>query len=251
MEEKFNAICIRSVSYKDNDKMLSLFSLENGIVDCVLRGVKKSGAKLKFAGELFCFAEYVVAVKNGRRTVIEATQIDDFYEIRLDIEKYYCATAIIEYLRAFCREDEKPYDLFLDTVNALKAIENGKNAPQLVLVKFFEEGLKKEGYGISFSSCASCKKPIDGRVFFDFDTCQFKCYDCADYLCAEMRASTYALLSNLTKIDLSELKNGLKPTYSEAFSDNEVVKNALKFYDFFISDKIGVRIKSNEAILNL
>ncbi len=251
MEEKFNAICIRSVTYKDNDKMLSLFSLEKGIVDCVLRGAKKPNAKLKFAGELFCFAEYVVAEKSGRRTVIEATQIDDFYEIRLDIEKYYCATAIIEYLRAFCREDEKQYDLFLNTVNALKAIENGNNFSELVLVKFLQEGLKIEGYGIDFNGCATCKKAIENRVFFDFDACRFKCYDCADYLCTEMRISTYVLLSNLEKFQLEEFKKPLKSTYSGTFDDNETVKNALRFYDFFITDKIGVHIKSNQAILNL
>lgn len=249
MEEKFNAICIRSTSYKDNDKMLSLFSLENGIVDCVLRGVKKPAAKLKFAGELFCFAEYVVVEKSGRRTVVEANQIDDFYDLRLDLSKFYCATAILEYLRAFLVQGENSYELFLNTINALKIIEKGVYFPELILVKFYMEGLAEVGYGIGYDGCAVCKSKIENRVFFDFETCRFKCYDCADYLSTEMRFSTYDLLLCLSSVSFEDLKNGDKSTYTETFKNYEAIKSALKFYDFFISDKVGVKIKSNDSIL--
>ena len=61
MEEKINALMIRSVDYADNDKILSLFSLEQGVISAKIRGVKKAGAKLKFAAEPFCFAEYILA----------------------------------------------------------------------------------------------------------------------------------------------------------------------------------------------
>lgn len=54
MEEKINALMIRSVDYADNDKILSLFSLEQGVISAKIRGVKKAGAKLKFAAEPFC-----------------------------------------------------------------------------------------------------------------------------------------------------------------------------------------------------
>ncbi len=247
MEEKYNAICIRSVSYKDNDKMLTLFSLEKGLVDCILRGVKKPDAKLKFAAEVFCFSEYVVTVKSGRRTVIEANQIDDFYDLRTDIDKYYCASAVTEYVRNFCQTDEDNYQLFLSVVNAFKGLEAGYFDPVTVLVKFYMEALKEGGYGITFGTCGVCKNKIEGRVFFDFDECQFKCLDCADYNATEMRLSTFKFLSILSGIELSDLK-GQKSTYSPTF-DRETVKNALKFYDFFIRDKIGVDIKSNAMIL--
>ncbi len=247
MEEKYNAICIRTVSYKDNDKMLTLFTLEKGIVDCILRGVKKPGAKLKFAAEVFCFSEYVIAEKSGRRTVIEANQIDDFYELRLDIDKYYAATAIIEYIRSFCQKDENNYELFLNVVNAFKAIEAGYVSPTAVLVKFYMEGLKEAGYCITFDKCQVCGKEIADRVFFDFDNCVFKCLDCADYTCTEMRRTTFKFLSDLNRIELADLKCQ-KPTYSPTFQEDSAV-NALKFYDFFIRDKIGVEIKSNAIIL--
>ena len=56
MEEKLNALMLRGVDYKDNDKMLTLYSLERGLVSAGIKGVKKAGAKLKFASQPFCFA---------------------------------------------------------------------------------------------------------------------------------------------------------------------------------------------------
>lgn len=251
MEEKYNAICIRSVSYKDNDKMLTLFTLERGIVDCILRGVKKSGAKLRFASELFCFAEYVLVEKNGRKTVVEANEIDDFYDLRTDVEKFYSASAVIEYLRSFCQKGESYYDLFLNVVSAFKGMESAPYHPILFLVKFYMESLIGSGYGITFSNCSVCEKQIENRVFFDFSDCSFKCAECADYTATEMRFSTYKLLLLLSKTDFKNLQNPDLSTYSPTFSDITVVKNALKFFDFFIRDKIGVEIKSNTAILEL
>ena len=56
MEVKVNAIVIRAIDYKDNDRILTLYSLEKGKITAGIKGVKKAGAKLKFASEHFFFA---------------------------------------------------------------------------------------------------------------------------------------------------------------------------------------------------
>ncbi len=249
MEEKYNAICIRSVSYRDNDKMLTLFTLEKGLVDCIARGVKKQGAKLRFASEPFCFSEYVLVEKNDRRTLIEANQIDGFYDIPLNIDKFYAASAILEFLRRFLVDGEKSYELFLLTVKALKTIEQTKGDPNLALVKFYLSAMELSGYGISFSDCSACKSAIEKRAFFDFDDCNFYCENCADLGCIEMRVSTYKLLRLLDKTSLEDLKNIDLSAYSPTFEVKNGTFYALKFVDFFIKDKAGVDIKTNQTIL--
>ena len=105
MEVKVNAFVIKSIDYKENDKLLTLYSLESGKITATIKGVKKSGAKLKFASEPFCFAEYILAEKNGRYTVINASHIDSFYSLRLDLKKYYSSAVIGEVLNAFAEPD--------------------------------------------------------------------------------------------------------------------------------------------------
>ena len=60
MELTVNALCLRCVDYKDNDKMATLYTLERGKIGVGARGVKKAGAKLNFCVQPFCFAEYTL-----------------------------------------------------------------------------------------------------------------------------------------------------------------------------------------------
>jgi len=41
MEIKVNALALKSVDYKDNDKMLTLFSIERGLLSAGIKGVKR------------------------------------------------------------------------------------------------------------------------------------------------------------------------------------------------------------------
>ena len=57
---------IRAVDYGENDKILTLLSAERGKISAGIKGVKKAGAKLKFAAQPFCLAEYVLTGRGGR-----------------------------------------------------------------------------------------------------------------------------------------------------------------------------------------
>jgi len=91
MEEKSSGIVVSSVSYGENDKILNIFTLDKGMISARIKGVKKAGAKLKFASEPFCFSEYVFLKSGEKRTVISASLIDSFYPIRESVEKFYSA----------------------------------------------------------------------------------------------------------------------------------------------------------------
>ena len=69
MDERVKGIVISSKDYKDNDKLLTLFTLEKGIVFAKIVGVKKPNAKLKAVKELFCFAEFDLARKGDFLTI--------------------------------------------------------------------------------------------------------------------------------------------------------------------------------------
>ena len=88
MEEKVSGIVLGGVNFGENDKILKVFTLEKGLISAKIKGVKKAGAKLKFASEPFCFAEFILSVTNAGHTVIGASLFDSFYSIREDIIKY-------------------------------------------------------------------------------------------------------------------------------------------------------------------
>ena len=96
MEIKTEAIVVKAIDYKDSDKLLTLFSPTLGKITAGIKGVKKPKAKLAFCAQPFCFAEYVLAEKEGRYTVTSAYLHEGFFELRLDVMKYYAGAAAVE-----------------------------------------------------------------------------------------------------------------------------------------------------------
>ena len=216
MDFKYNAVCLRSVLWRDSDRLVTLFTLENGAVDCVVRGAMSPKSKWRFATEPFTFAEYVLKEKFGKKTLVEATQIDGFYDLRYDIEKLYCASVVLEFLRNNVGEGEKYYDLFLSTTNALKAIEQGF-CPYLALIRFLVSALKETGYEANFGECGGCGKAIGERAYYDFGSGFPVCENCLTVGAVEMRKDTLSLLSLVSDTDEEFFKNKSLSTYSPLF----------------------------------
>lgn len=248
MDEKYNAICLKKTAYKDSGEMLTLFSLEKGLVKCALMGARSPKSKLRFCGETFCFAEYVLAEKSDRRMVKEATQIDSFYSIREDIDRYYCAASVLEFIMNVVYEGESNYELFLTTVKALKAIEIGEN-PKISLIAFYVAALNSIGYLIDFSACSNCGGEVEKRAFFDFDNSAVYCENCSDSNSVEMRIDTFSLIKEISARDLEFFQKADLSTYSPAFCSQKSVANALKFLDYYVSVNLGVSIKTNKNLI--
>ncbi len=248
MDEKYNAICVYSVNWRESDKLIKLFTLENGMVDCVIRGAKSPKSKWHFAKEPFCFAEYVLTERNGKKALKEANEIDSFYNIRTDVDKFYAASAILEFIRNFVLDGIGAYELFLITINSLKAIENS-DYPNVALLKFFIPALKEVGYQIELDKCYCCGGKIENRAFFDFEEGKPTCEKCQKSDAVEMRISTFNLLNLVNSLDIEIFKNNDLSTYSEAFTDKTTIFYALKFITYYIERKSGVLLKTNSQIL--
>ena len=196
MEEKLSGIVLSSINYGENDKILNIFTLEKGIVCAKIKGVKKAGAKLKFASEPFCFAEYVFLTSQGKRSVKTASLIDSFYPLREDIVKFYSAGTAIEFVKRFYKEEIVSPKAFVLLAETLKQLAYGDDAPRRVIAKFLFEALKNVGYGLDISDCI-CGKPIKERPSFSVDYGRFYCMDCAIDGCKEVKKSTYLEIQSL------------------------------------------------------
>ena len=109
MEEKISGIVLSGVNYGESDRIINILT-PNGVVSAKMKSVKKAGAKLKFASEPFCFAEFVFSVGKSLRTVIGASLIDSFYPVRMDIKKLYSASSVLAFAKKFCKEKQCIYD---------------------------------------------------------------------------------------------------------------------------------------------
>ena len=121
MEEiKTKGIVIKSKDYKDSDKIVTIFSADLGLIHARVRGVKKAKAKLAFAVQPFALIEFMLTEKGGFYTVINATSIDQFFNITLDFDNYIFMLGCLEVCEKTVRENDPQNRLFLLLLNSLK-----------------------------------------------------------------------------------------------------------------------------------
>ncbi len=229
MEEKQTGIVLGSINFSENDKILNIFTLEKGVVCAKIKGVKKAGAKLKFAAEPFCFAEYVFSKSGDKRTVIGASLIDSFYPVRENIEKYFCASAIVEFIKHFYKEEIVDEREFLLAIDALKKIAYSDNHLS-ALVNFLIFALKNFGYQLSLSDCFQCNDKLDGRIFFDYRIGAFLCENCTNEVAREINCDTLLALQKAESGNLTDDFTG--------------TKKALRLLDFYITNRAEEKLNA-------
>lgn len=192
MEIKVNALVLRAADYGENDKILTLLTAERGKLTAGIKGVRKSGAKLKFAAQPFCLAEYVLSGRGGRYTVIQAGGGESFYDLRCDIGKFYAAVALCEAASALSFEEDSSPEMFVACVEGLRDMCADDEC--FALIKFLVRALRLSGYGFSAGACDVCGRDLAGesRLRFDMQSGSFTCRDCGAG--AGVSGSTYAVL---------------------------------------------------------
>ena len=229
MEEKQNGIVLSGINFSENDKLLNIFTLNKGVVCAKIKGVKKAGAKLKFAAEPFCFAEFVFSKTGDKRTVIGASLIDSFYPVRENIEKFFCAGAVVEFVKRFYQEEMVDEVGFMHVVNALKEIAY-TTSHLSALVKFLVFALENQGFGLKLDGCFYCENQIENRTFFDYRNGAFICEKCFDNVGREINGITLNALINAKNSTLDDEHLG--------------TKKALKLLEYYINNRLEESIKS-------
>lgn len=176
MEFKTDALLLRAADYGENDKIVTLLTSDRGKLTAGMRGVKKAGAKLRFAAQPFCFAEYLIAHRGVRNTVISASLYDGFFSLREDVGVYYASACVLELCDKLVLEGMESGAFLLAAVSALK--EMGEN-PAFILLKFMLKALELAGYPVRTRECGVCGKELLEPLYFDFSEGTFVCSSCA------------------------------------------------------------------------
>lgn len=177
MEIKTEAIVLQAIDYKDNDKILTLLSPTLGKITAGIKGVKKPKAKLAFAAQPFCFAEYVLAEKGGRYTVTGAYLHESFFELRTDFNRFYAGCAAVEVCREISVENERYEGLFIALIECLKGLcLAGEDVAETVL-SFLLVALRESGYPVDLGYLEECDGEECSRLCFDFSDGQFASFE--------------------------------------------------------------------------
>ena len=84
MKTVTRALVVRSVDYKDSDKILTLLTPDMGKLSAGARGCRKKGSAIAAACQLLCWSELVLSDRGGKWSVSEASTLREFLGVRRD-----------------------------------------------------------------------------------------------------------------------------------------------------------------------
>jgi len=162
------AIVLKETDFGESDKLLTLFSLDAGKLQCIAKGAKRS--KKRFVNKLEQFTLLDIAYAANSRTLHrldQAETIDYFERLRFDYRRFAAATLASEVLLHWIRENDTDPASFHHFAHTLHQLNQGENL-SATLIFFFVKLLSLQGYQPILDRCTVCGTPASAAKRYYF-----------------------------------------------------------------------------------
>jgi DNA repair protein RecO (recombination protein O) len=162
---RVEAVVLRHQDWGETDRLLWLFTLEQGKLRAVAKGVRK--ARSRKAGHLEPFTRVSLLLAEGRDLPIitQAEAQATYPGIHNDLERIAYAAYVIELLDRFTFEEGENGTLYRLLVDTLTRLDAGTN-PALTVHYYEMRLLDQVGFRPRLFECASCGEEIKARDQF-------------------------------------------------------------------------------------
>ena len=198
---------LRSVKFSEQDKIVTLFTKEQGKVVVIAKGAQNARSKFLSSTQPFSYCEYLLNKKNTYAYIESATLVKSFKNISLSIDKIASASYISELVDKMYEYEQEDMSVLSLLYYTLHLIEKEDDTSSLLLGLMFT--LKIMGlYGISphLTSCTECNKTYP-MYSFDFGGGGLLCRNCkTEELSMKKITNEQAnLLYNLLYLDIAKV----------------------------------------------
>ncbi|NCB31845.1 MAG: DNA repair protein RecO, partial [Clostridia bacterium] len=129
-------IVLRYANYRDNDRILTIFTRERGTVSASARGCRRPGSSLLSCSEIFTYGEFVLFEGRGRYTVDACDVRERFYSLREDMDRLAAGAYMLSVTEACTPKGQQSEELFDLLYYALSYTAYGKQNPTDMAVCF-------------------------------------------------------------------------------------------------------------------
>ncbi len=175
---RVDAVVLRHSDWGEADRLLTLFTREQGKVRAIAKGARK--IRSRKAGHIEPFTHVTLQLALGRDLAIvtQAETIDAYLPLREDLVRTGYATYVAELLDRFTYEEgenEHLFRLLVDTLGRISLAEE-----PLLAVRYFEiQMLDLAGFRPELFYCVNCGREIQPEdQFFSFNQGGVLCPNC-------------------------------------------------------------------------
>lgn len=240
MLQKVEGIIIRTTNYSETNKILTIYSREQGKIALMARGARKPKSRFASSSQLFIHGSFVYHKSTGIGTLNQADILESFREIRSDLMLTAYAAYMVELLDKLTEDQEgNPY-LFELLFHLLHHLDEGEDGE--ILLRIFEtKMLSFSGSTPTFHQCSRCGSPeLPFMLSLKF----------GGALCGRcLIEDPYHLKASPTVMKLLRLFQQLNPTRIGHISVKEKTKKDLKeVLEIYYQEFVGVYLKSKRFL---
>ena len=151
---------IRTVDYRDNDRILTLFTAEQGRVDAKARNCRKATSPLLACAQPFVYGEYQLFYHKNKYIIDQGEVLESFYPLREDVARFaaasLCAALCLEGVQA----EESSEEIFSLLYHTLSFLTYGENDPGDLTACFLVRFLSLAGFRPAITHCAVCGRDL-------------------------------------------------------------------------------------------
>lgn len=186
MEMKYRGIIIGKRDIQEVDRLYTIYTLEQGKITIVGKGVRKAQAKLAGNLETLTYAEVYASKGRGRGNITGAIALNNFLSLKSDFTALNRAFYGVSYFARFITQEEKDEKSFallleyLETMDALASSGKSEEKYDSVTFGFLFKFLENSGYGAEVNACVVCGSKISsGGNRFSARRGGIVCGDCS------------------------------------------------------------------------
>ena len=180
------AINLKSYNLNDADKIIVMYSKDNGLIKGVAKGIKKPKSKLGARMDLLVANSLQLLKGRSMDTIIQAQTVNNFRKTREDMDKLMLSSYVSELIVNFGEGSEAAskeiYELLYKALNRIANSQSKKDA-LIAVIKFQLKLLLIMGFCVELDTCLCCREQIlDEEMYFSSTMGGVICKECNDTL---------------------------------------------------------------------
>lgn len=235
--KSINAINLKSYNLSESDKIILMYSKEDGLIKGVAKGCKKPKSKLGARMDLLVANNLLISNGRSLNVICEAKSLNTFKKTRQSINKLMFSSYISEITAAFGVENDPcSQEIYTLLYKALDKISNVQDKVDVIIavLKFQLKFMQISGFGIEFNNCLCCQKELKQEdMFFSISKGGVSCSHCLHDASAttKLHYKIRDFLVSIEKIDFDEKSlYEQKATEKICFACFNLLKNYIQFH---------------------
>lgn len=201
------AIVLKTLKFKENDVILTLFTRNYGKISAIARGAQRHKSKLMSTSQIFSYNNYVLKKQNDMYVVYQSENIKSFYNIATDFDAFSYASFMAKLTEGIIVEGQTNNRLFVLLVRTLFLYSEGVKDPKFIFDAFILKFLDYTGFRPNVDSCTRCSDSDYAYALFSVADGGIVCKKCIEktdeYI--KIDQTTIRLMQYILKNDIIDI----------------------------------------------